>query len=233
MISLRLCAKCNLEYDEILSECPHCRADQNSTNEEDQNFSHRDKKISFKNTKPSNDFRLTMSGDAVQVDSQTAKLHPNFGLAGGILYFRFALLCSPLLGIAYTISQSSILFTANSFWVMYSCIFDVMLFIWVYWLSKQLFIFRRKTIDYIYKYLIVSAIIGILSAYMCSNLNNSIIISSSPLILVHLIKLTSFSVIAGCYLKLSKKIKITYLHIIDKSDPFFSEHREERRHQGK
>ena len=224
MISLKVCDNCSLEYDEILPDCPHCYSGQIEASQGDEKSSYTDRKIFHDNREASKDFRLTISGDAVQVDLETAKLHPNFGLTGELLYFRFALIFSPLLGMIYTLSQYPILFKTNSFWIIYSCIFDGVLFVWAYWLSGQLFKFQRKTIDYIYKYLIVSAIIGIATAYMCSNLNNSVFVGPSPLILVHFLKLTCFSIIVGFYVKISEKIKITYLHIIKKNDPFFSAH---------
>ncbi len=223
MIKIKHCKKCNREYDSILPKCPHCIVieHQSSKTEKSSDNSSLNQKETARQIESST-FGLTPSGDGVQVDFQTAQLHPSFGVIGGLLYFKLALVFCPLLGLIYSLSQSAQLLKTDSGALIYSCILDSFIFIWAYWLSKELYKYEKKTANNINKYLIVAAAIGITSAYIGSKLNNSQFINSSTLILIQSAKLIGFSLISAFYIKSSNQIKITYHYIIKKGDPFFA-----------
>ncbi len=221
MITLKTCTICQLEYDSVLQQCPHCRSIASG---------HSDQlKINLENTQESIDknlarekgFYLTISGDAVQVDMETAQLHPLFGVKGGLSYFKWSLPLIPLVGIAFAISQFKTIYGAYPFWFFFSCGLEIVFFVWAYSLSRELYKCHNRAIDLIFKYLIISTVIGITSAYLCYKLNNSVLINSSPLVLFQTIKTALFAFAASLYLKTSERVKITFNHIIKKDDPFF------------
>ena len=156
MITMKHCRQCSKDFDSVLPTCPHCltenspkREDElrlNSTESADMSAGSPDKIV----------FPLTPSGNGVQVDASTAKLHPLFGVKGSLLYFRMILLASPLLGLFFSAIQSPVLLNSNYFALIYCCILDSFIFVWAYWLSKEFYKYERQTVDKITKFLIIT-----------------------------------------------------------------------------
>ena len=171
MIKMKQCDQCHKEFDRILPGCPHCL----SARDEDFNSMTGDhvKNLQNKPTIPEEKetFSLTPSGDGVQVNLKTAQLHPLFGVSGGLYCYKIALIFCPLLGLFYSLLQSSSLLSFYSVPLVLVCILDSFLFIWAYWLSKELYKYKSSTSKNINKYLIVSSVIAIAIMYMSSKLN--------------------------------------------------------------
>ena len=146
MIDIKHCNKCNRDYDSILPRCPHCLVILNQSGRNDKNINEsrqNQKENDSRLEQPT--FGLTPSGDAVQVDLDTAQRHPSFGVIGGLLYFKLSLVFCPLLGLLYSLSQSAQLLKTDVGALIYSCILDSFIFIWAYWLSKELYKYEQKT----------------------------------------------------------------------------------------
>jgi hypothetical protein len=182
MINLKTCTICQLEYDTVLHQCPHCRSVTSKHSERLNRNSANSLGGGDKNLARERGFYLTISGDAVQVDLETAQLHRLFGIKGGVSYLKWSLPLIPLVGIAYAISQFETIYGTYPFWFFFSCGLEIVFFVWAYSLSRELYKCHNRAIDLIFKYLIISTVIGISSAYLCYKLNNTVLINASPLV---------------------------------------------------